>query len=125
MSCYEQIVQDIEEYEGRLFEGEYDVSLNGKTMTIIIEQNGQVIHHNRRDPNIPFSSWGLVTCKTEVKGGDRWKMNWYLDHEAPELERLIVSQVHSEKGNILLFTKEEFLGVLELLDHKGVTFKEI
>jgi len=122
---YDELIRSIEEFEGRLWEGEYDISLNGETITIIIETNGQVIHHNKRVINSGFGSeWEWQTYKTEVKDGDRWKMNWYLDHDAPDLEKLLISQVHSEKGSILLFTKEEFLGVLELLDYTGVTFKE-
>ena len=112
-----QLMKQIKEFNGLSFECDYDLSLNGETLPIIIETNLQVIHHNRGHD--PFQT----TYKTTYKDGDRWKIGYYYNN-APGLESLIDSQIISEHGNILLFTKEELLGILEYLEHKGVTIKE-
>jgi len=112
-----QLMKQIEEFNGLSFESEYDLSLKGESLTVVIENDLQVIHHNHGYD--PFQT----TYKTTYKDGDRWKINYYYNN-APGLESLIDSQIISKGGNILLFTKNELLGVLEYLKYKGVTFKE-
>jgi hypothetical protein len=123
---YQELVKSLEEFDGLSWEAEYDLEWNGETISITMENDLEVIHESRRAFNSGFGSeWEWEsTGKRTFKGGDHWKLNYYLEHNAPNLEKLLDSQIISKAGNILLFTKEEFLGVLEWLDHKGVVFKE-
>lgn len=130
MSCYEQLVKELKEYGGPGWEGDYDLFLDEETMTIHIETNLQVLWNNKRTINSGFGSeweWESVG-PPERRGGDRWKVDYYLDPPpGPKLKKLVVSQTQSKRGEFryfLLMTKEELLGVLELLDYKGVIFKE-
>ena len=72
---FNDLIKEIQDFKGLYFEADYELIQDNETLPITIETNLQVIHHNRRDPRIPFSSWGLTTYKTEYKDGDRWKIN--------------------------------------------------
>jgi len=123
---YPEIIKSLEEYDGRSWEGQYELEWKGEKLTIEIETNLQIIHENRRTGRSTFGSeWDWEsTGKVTYKDGDRWKINYYIDQNSPNLMKLLDSQIESEAGNILLFLKDEMLGVLEWLDYKGVKIKE-
>ena len=110
---YNELVKEIEEFNGLDYNTEYDLTLKGETLTIIIETNFQAHHHNTGS----MANETHTTYKTTYTGGNLFKINYYYN-DAPILEKIL------DKYTCYYMSKSDLLDSLDYFKYKGITFKE-